>query len=243
MTEEVFKRKPGTDRFMTTSPVTLIFPTLITPKQFQKDGKPTGDPKFSATFLFSPDHPDLAAMKALWVRIIEEKWPGRWAREQGEKKAGSTSGHLKLPFELGNVLADKAKGKGKPKEFYRGKISIASKSDDKHPPGLAGFNAKGEMENYLDDAVKKLNAKKFYAGALVYVQFNFVTYTSPQLEGVTSYINHVLARGDGTPIPEAERSGGPRTSEVFKGYRGHTSTEDPTTGQQFDVDEDDGIPF
>lgn len=249
---EEFKRKPGTERFTTLEPVVMAYPHVIKPKAFKRDGKEQGKPRFTANLLFKPDSEELKAIKALWAKIIEEKWPGRLAKEAKERKAAAAAGlpvpggHLRLPFSVGDKLADENAAEGKPKEFYRGFIMIPVHADEEHPPRLCGF-VNGAMTNYDEEAVK-LYAKQFYHGVEVLTQLNFVAYIgagkgeTKSPDGVTAYLNMVLSTNKGKKLPGGGT--GPNPADVFKGYRGNASTEDPTAGQ-FDTggDEDDGIPF
>jgi hypothetical protein len=68
---------------------------------------------------------------------------------------------------------------------------------------------------------------KFYFGVEVLPQFNFVAYdgVGNNLDGVTAYLNMVFTTNKGKRL-----SGGASAAETFKGYAGHTSTEDPTAG-------------
>ena len=89
------------------------------------------------------------------------------------------------------------------------------------------------MVDYEGPAIA-LNIKKFFFGAEVYAQVNLVAYkgVGANPDGVTAYLNMVVATGKGTRITSAKSA-----SEVFSGYAGRVSDEDPTAGG------DDEIPF
>lgn len=54
--------------------VRIAFPDLFTAKAVTgSDGKP-GKPRFGATLLLPPDHPDLARIKAVMIAVANEKW-------------------------------------------------------------------------------------------------------------------------------------------------------------------------
>lgn len=244
MNENDDKRKPGTSRFVLTEPVVMLMPTVVTPRKFQENGKPKGDPMYTAQFKFNPDGADLKAMKALCAKLANEKWPGRLAAEAAFRKNGTplpaqyldSSGNprlLSFPFKLGDKLADEAKAKKKDREYFRGGVVISAKSDEAHPPKLSGFE-NGKAVSYTDET-KKAAAGKFYNGVEVLAQFNLVAYESPQLHGITVYLNGVFTTNKGTKYA----SGSENPAEVYGEYLGKVSQEDPT-GAQF---VDDEIPF
>ena len=49
--------------YNTTVPAVMAFPALHEAKQYMKDGKPKGSPKYSASFMYAPAHADLPEMK------------------------------------------------------------------------------------------------------------------------------------------------------------------------------------
>lgn len=215
--------KEQTGLFNLTAPVVMVHPNLFEAKAFGSKGKESGTPKFSANFLFDPDSDDLKGMKQVAAKVAKARWPDRKLSE------------LKFPFTNGDLLADKAKNKKPPKdgEFNRGKIVVAARS--KFEPRLAGIE-NGKVVDYEGDA--RLKAKpKFFFGAEVLAQFNFVAYdgVGANPDGVTAYMNMVFTTGKGTKI-----AGGASAAEVFKGYVGHSTTEDPTGGADLS---DDEIPF
>jgi ssDNA-binding protein len=219
MSEADEKRKPGTARYTLTEPVVMAFPHLITSRQFSKGGKASGEPKFSANFVFAPDSADLKAIKALTAKIAREVWPGIDLKTNFGK-----------PWSDGTALADQAKkDKKAEKEFYRGNIVLAAHTGEKYPPKLSSFE-NGTVVDYEGDA-RKAAAGKFYAGVEVLAQFNLSVWDSPKGKGVTAYLNMVFSTGKGT-----RHQTGQSAAEVFKGYVGTVSNEDPTAGQ-FTADE------
>lgn len=245
MTEETFTRKPGTERFTTLEPVPMAYPHVVVPHVFKRAGKPTGDPFYSGDFCFKPDSEELKQIKAIWQRLCEESFPGRLAREAGERKAAKAAGlpaptnHLRFPIQDGTALANE----DKKKEFLRGFAVISAKAYGDRAPRLSGF-ANGAMVNYDDDA-KKAHEKEFYAGVEVLVQFYFKTYEgtgkgeNKGRDGIAARLNMVFTTNKGKKFPTGS---GPNPAEVFKGYQGKPSPEDPTAGQ-FDDNGDDDIPF
>ncbi len=212
-----------------TTPVVMSYPQLLEAKPFMRKGKPVGDPKFNATFQFLLDSADLKAMKALCARVAKEKWPGRDLKT------------LAFPFQNGDNIADTAKAttdkKGNPKpskdrEFYRGHVVL--KASSKYEPRLSGVE-NGIAVDY-EGASLKAAAGKFYPGVQVLAQFNFVPYEGidEKPDGVTAYLNMVFTTNKGVRMRSGQSA-----AEVFKGYVGSVSAEDPTGGAQ----EDDEIPF
>lgn len=204
--------------FNLTSPAILFFPHLLEAKPFMKNGKPQGEPKYSSTLIFNADHPDLAAMKELASKLARQRWPDKPFSE------------LAFPFSSGEKAADKRKLKGKEDgENLRGKVLI--KSSSKYEPRLSYLEG-GKIVDLETDTAKQMAKGKFYPGVEVLAQLNFVPY-DPIGEnakgGVTAYLNMILSTGKGKRL-----SGGATASEVFKGYVGSVSAEDPTGGNNLD---------
>jgi hypothetical protein len=203
-----------------TAPATGTFPNLIVPKPVKLNGKETGDPKYSLNIEMAPDHPDLPIMKAKAVAVARAKWPG------------IDLASIDFPFTDGNKLADKAKAKGKDREFSRGKAVLTSRSQ--FPAKLTAV-VNGQPVDYSEDAL--VNARPyFYNGVDVLARVKFQAYDAVGngRPGVTAYLDTVVSLNRGKKL-----SGGQTGSETFKGYIGLMSKEDPTAGQALD----DEIPF
>lgn len=204
-----------------TSPVPLLFPNLLVPKAFMKNGKAQGEPKYSGTLEFEVGHPDLEGMKALAGKLAKGRWPDKPFSE------------LAFPFSSGDKAADKRKAAGKDGEHSRGKVLL--KSSSKYEPRLSVI-VDGKIIDIDSEMLKQAHKGKFYNGVEVLAQLNFVTYDAigeNAKGGVTAYLNIVMSTGKGKRL-----SGGATAAEVFKGYAGAVSTEDPTGGVA-----DDQIPF
>lgn len=205
-------------------PVMTSFPQLFEAKAVMRKGKPTGEPKFSANFEFHPvnDKAELDALKAKAAAVAKAKWPGRDLKE------------LAFPFTSGDKLADKAKAKGKDREWSRGLVVLTSRS--KFQPQLSIFE-NGKIIDLDSDVLLAAHKSKFYNGVQTLAQVNFVAYDAVDDDGkagVTAYLNKVLSINKG-----AKLSGGASAAETFKGYVGLASDEDPTAGASLD----DEIPF
>ena len=214
-------------RFALTVPVLMSFPTLFEPKRFKRNGKESGEPKYSANLNFEKDNPDLAAIRPIVGQIAKAKWPGR------DFKTEIAGGLFKLPFTKGDKLADDRKAKNPDKddgEFQRDKVVIIARS--KYQPSLSVVDG-GRIIDLEEEALIAKYRDKFFFGALVLAEFNFVAYEGGNgPDGVTGYLNKILATGKGTKL-----SSGSSGADVFRGYVGSVSAEDPT-------DElDDEIPF
>jgi hypothetical protein len=219
------------DSFTTTVPVLLSHPHLFQAVKFKdpRTGKESGEPKFSANFVFEADSADLKALKAQAAAVAKAKWPGRDLKT------------LVFPFKDGSKLADarktacEKKGREPDGEFQRGKVILVTRS--KYPPRLS-FVENGriiDVDDPLDtndpQVVKAKN--KLFFGALVLAQFRFVTHeVGSNTPGVNCYPQMICATGKGERL--ASRASG---SETFKGYVGQVSAEDPTGYP------DDDIPF
>ncbi len=211
--------------FNLTQPVVMSFPQLFEPKAFKKNGRETGESKYSANFLFNPDSEDLRAMKILAAKIARAKWPDKQFSE------------LAFPFISGDKLAEESKNKGKNSDYTRGKIIVTGRS--KFEPKLAHIENNKMID--LETEIQKTAAKnKFYPGVEVLAQLNLVSYDPVGRDGkggVTAYLNMVLSTNKGVRI-----AGGQTASEAFKGYAGSVSAEDPTA-PGMGIDMSDHIPF
>ena len=219
------------DLYTLTEPVLLSHPTLFEAKKFKdpKTGKESGEPKFSANFVFDADSADLKALKKMAAAVAQAKWPGRDVKT------------LVFPFKDGTKLADERKAKVEKAnktadgEFQRGKVVLVTRS--KFPARLS-FIDNGRIVD-VDDPLDASEAKVIKAksmlffGAMVLGQFRFVTHeVGSNTPGVNCYPQMILATGKGTRLTTAKSA-----SETFKGYVGSVSSEDPTSGL------DDEIPF
>lgn len=213
--------------FNLTAPVVMSHPNLFEARAFGKKGKENGEPKYSANYVFDPDHPDLKPMKELAAKIAKARWPGREFNT------------LKFPFSAGTKLADKRKEKsGKDDgDFQRGKVVIAARS--KYQPKLSGIE-NGKVVDYEGDAIIK-NKGKFYFGVETLAQFNFQPYdgVGSNPDGITVYLNMVFTTNKGKKLS----TGGQSASEVFKGYAGKATTEDPGAVDDGMGSMDDDISF
>lgn len=230
--------------FQVTKPVTGTFFNIVEAKSVTRNGKPTGDPKFSANAEFEPDHPGLAALKAKLMEVAKAKWPNRnFAAEARTsitiKNDDGTEEIIKriptfvFPITSGTKLADDAKAKGKDREFSRGKAVVTSRS--KYRPNLAVLVG-GKLIDLDSDEAVKANARAFYSGVQCLFEFNVVAYEGvgeTGADGVTAYLNKIVSLNSGTKVA----GGGQSAAEVFKSYVGSNSDVDPTAGL------DDEIPF
>lgn len=205
----------------TTHPVTMFFPNLDKPRAFKgKNGKDNGEPKYSANFGMAADHPDLLPMKRVALAVAKAQWPGRDIKT------------LAFPFLNGSDRADKAKARGKNSEHERNLVVMPARS--KFEPRLSAI-VNRQIVEYDDEAARAKAKDKFFNGAEVLVQVNFVAYegVGQNPDGVTAYLNQVLATGKGKRI-----AGSQGVSETFRSYAGAMSAEDPTRAAT-----DDEIPF
>lgn len=205
-----------------TVPVIMTFPNLLTAKAVTRNGKATGEAKYSANFLFKPDSPDLNAIKALAAKLAKAKWPGKPLSE------------LTTPWRDGDKLAEKRKAKkGKDDAaFNRGKIVLIART--KYQPRLSILGASAPIDLDTPELLK-LHGGKFYSGVEVLAEVNLVPYDAVEDDGkpgVTAYLQAVLSLNKGDKLT----GGGRSAAETFKGYVGHASSEDPTQNETLPKD-------
>ena len=213
-------------RFAFTTETPMVWANLHELKAYSPKGKPLGEPKYNATFVFSADHPDLTPLKGRAMQIARAKWPNRdiGAEFKAEK--------FHLPFASGNKMNAEAITAGKRERPWLKDICLV-RASTKNAVQLCGIeNGKYVIYEGAGFAASK---PKFYSGVLVLAQINLVAYdgVGQKPGGVTAYLQMVLTTGKG------ERIGGGDPAEVFKGYIGRVSTENPNAGQELD----DEIPF
>jgi len=81
-----------------TTPVVMHYANVITPSQFQENGKPKGDPEFNLQAVFDPTHPDANDLKAKLREAMALEWPARNIEEALKEKS------LKYPIQTGESL-------------------------------------------------------------------------------------------------------------------------------------------
>lgn len=210
--------------FVLTRPARLTFPKgLMEARQFE--GK--GDFKYQSRIFLDADHPDLPGVKETIKRVANEARPG------------IDINAFNKPLKNGDKEADKVKAKKGAKyknegEYQRGKVVIGSRS--KFEPNLSVLLPNKQIVKLTTAELKSQYRDKFYFGANVIVEFNFVWYKEIKegdKPGVTAYIQKVMA------VEGGERIGGGRSEEdAFSGYLGHVSSASPLGETS-----DDDIPF
>lgn len=231
--------------FLISTPTISTFPNLLEAKAVQRNGKSTGEPKFSLNFEWDPaveaEAAIITAVKAKALEVAKAKWPGREFGKEASKTYKDENGVLQkklptfvFPWSNGSELADNAKAKSPPRdrEFSRGKFVLTARS--KFQPRLSAVVG-GRIVDF-DETSAKANKQYFYNGVKVFAQVNFQAYDGvgdTGADGVTAYLNVVTSLNQGTKLS----GGGKPASEVFAGYLGNISNVDPTGGL------DDEIPF
>lgn len=189
-------------------PVRMVFANLFEAKRVKINGKETGEPKFSATFLIPPDHPDFTVLVEKAKAVAAAKWPGRSYKE------------LKRPFTDGDQMAAKATAKKKDGSFYTGQVVL--KASSQFPPTL--------VDASRNPVAETVNRKLFYSGAFVQAEVNFVAYdgVGNNPDGITAYLNAVAFVRDG------ERIAGRDATKSFKFVQGAKTADNPAAGTEDD---------
>jgi hypothetical protein len=222
--------------FNFTQPIRAVWINVIKPRAYMENGKEKGEPKYDSNFIWLPDHPDFATLKARAVAVAKAKWPGR------DIAADYKAGEIKMPWSAGEKLIDrKTKKLAKVGKTYDGKQDFLKgnfilKASSKYQPRLS-IIANGKVLDLNEDTAKA-HGSKFYSGVECLAQINLVAYDGKKeddKDGVTAYLNMLLSLNKG------EKIGGsaPSAAEVFSGYVGTVTDLDPTAGAALD----DEIPF
>jgi hypothetical protein len=182
--------------------------SLITPRRFERNGKPEGEPKYGVRIGLLPDSDDFRRCVAAAKDAAETDLPGRPLKG------------LTTPWVKGDAMADEAEAKGKNRDAYRGRMWIAAKTGVKYPPKLSAL-INGKIVEFSEDEAKA-NAGKFYNGTEALVSIRMKGYEGFG-GGVTAYLGSVLS------LVRGERIGGGRSAvETFKDVVGKYSNVDPT---------------
>ena len=217
--------------FTFTAPVVMLYPTLKEPKAFKgMDGKEQGEKKYSARFVIPKEHPDFKSFKDAVIKTAANLFVGQdlktlgitWPWVDGTKmledvKAGAVKKGKKAPDNL---------------DFIAG--TLVFRGSSKNEPRLSGIENGGVVDHMAERRIAELD-KKFYFGAEVYPSVAIVANegNSAIRPSVTCYLNNILGTGKGKRLGGGPRSG----TDVFSGYQGKVSGENPTAGL------DDEIPF
>lgn len=213
-------------RYTFSTETRMVFQNLAEPRAVGKKGKAKGEPKYSGTFIFTPDNADLKAIKELAAKVAKARWPGR---PLSELKFPFTTGEKKIERE--KKAAEREGRKPRDQKFFEGMIVLDARS--KYQPQCAAVVA-GKVVQLEGAAVKQ----KFYNGCYAVPKINLVPYEGQaedgvgNPDGVTAYLDAVLFAKDGPKI------GGGNAAETFKAYAGSMTAADP--GSDTDGDE---IPF
>ena len=217
--------------FATTHPVLLAYTkSLFHPRAFRN--QPADTAKYDSGILLRPDHPDMPALRQLFVEVATQRWPGR---------ALNT---LAFPLKVGDQVADNAKAKAKDAEYARGYFVIQARS--KFPPRLSAV-VNGQLIVFEDDAQRASAAPYFYDGVQAYVQINFFTYdgVGANPDGVSAGLNVINSLNQGDRLKLGSVTSNP--TEIFSGLAGHISMVDPTKRGDGGVPApgapDSGLPF
>lgn len=198
-------------------PITLLHPSLITPRKFKKNGKEIGEPKYWANFLMPLDSDNAKELKAEAISVAQEEWPGVDLKT------------LNFPFENGDKKAKKSAENGKSGKFYEGNMFLKTSSNEDKAPTLVVAEANGARD------ATDMDSKNFYGGALVANEIVLQAYdafSDDGKAGVTAYINVVCFRDDGPKL------GGKDHSATFANVRGKEVDTNPLGDTAFDDDLD-----
>lgn len=146
--------------------VRLAFPTLFEAKSVNGEG----DPAYSASFLFPPDHPAAKVMRDAIETVGAEKWEKKWAGVKKELDAKDKTclhdGDTKEQYDgFGGNLYVSARNKSRPTVIDRDKQPLTR--GDGRPYGGCYVNASIEVWAQDNAYGKRINASlrgvQFYA--------------------------------------------------------------------------------
>jgi len=194
--------------------------SLLRASKVKRNGKEVGEARYNAQ-LIVVDEAEIKAIKTKAAAVARAKWPTL-------TKEGFMA--LNLPWDNGDELVEKGRVKGKDWSYYAKSLVLGAKS--KFEPRLFVFQGPGKFVQVEGAAAEK----KFYPGAWVLADVNFVAYdpVNDGKPGITAYLDQVTWVQDGQRL----MGGGRSPQEAFANYKGSVSKEDPTK-----VLDDAEIPF
>lgn len=207
----------------------MVFSNVLTPRAYEEKGKPKGEPRYDLTVIVAPDDPDLTRLKAEVIGELKKLYPGKVIvprrLTQEELDRGDTV-EVNVPWKDGTKEADKRKADGKDGEVFRGMVAI--KMNSKFAPVLAAIE-NGKVVSYTDDATRPALKRIFYAGSYVvpYVKLHSYTAKDQKPGGVGLWPESICFAKHGEKLGGQ----GANPAEVFKGYAGNITTENPVAGE------------
>jgi Protein of unknown function (DUF2815) len=193
---------------------TLNFPFLFTPRAYTHNGKAVGKVRYDASFELDANNPDIEAMKVKALAAARTEFPNLDIVKEYRE------GRFQMPWSAGDKLADKAQEAGKKREYSRGRIVLIARSD--FPPALSVIE-NGRKVDYFGPARPNAEAA-FYPGVKVWFGVTFTGYAVDGKRGVAAYLDWIISSKTGTRLAGGSRS----EAEVYGGYAGVLSSEDPT---------------
>lgn len=211
------------------TPVILALPTLVTPRAYMENGvvKEGSFPRFNATFLIKPGHPDLDKIWSTLLAVIQANYPAVTPENLYEYvKADMFS----CPFFTGDFYADegiKEKRSAK-REAFRGYYMLRASAGQDKPPGLS-LEQNGVTNDLALDQRKQHEDQWFFPGAEVYGKIGFGPLKSKA--GVACYLNVVVSYGSGTKNDSFGAGEGMASGAALKAsVAGTVSPYNPVTG-------------
>lgn len=204
--------------FVIDEPTLTSFPNIHEPRAVKRNGKDTGKKKYSLSYEFTPDSKVLAALKSKMVQVAKAANPNIDVKT------------LRLPITSGDKLAEKAEANGKKREWSKGKVVLTARSE--FQPGVSHVVG-GSLIDVDGENAAQIK-KSFYTGVLALGEINLVYYAPIEdgdRPGITAYINKVCSLNKGERL-----TGGRSAAETFKGYIGTSTDEDPTLGDDDEIE-------
>jgi hypothetical protein len=215
----------------------MSFPNLEKPRQFERNGKPQGEPKYSVEMIFAAE--DMGKFKTLnasdelvdvdIVKVCKElaakKWPGRELTELFPKKSNGTTN---WPVRKGDTLIAlrEAQGKGRNLDHYAGMFVINATGSAKYPPQLRCRRDGQVITLDRDNPEDVKTIKKLFGngGNYASAEVSLVAQEVDDKYYVSFYLNKLMFKKEG------KRLGGESLMDRFGGLDGGESDFDPTSG-------------
>jgi hypothetical protein len=166
--------------------VRIVFPKLLKGQEEAFEGK--GDPYYSASFIVSPDDPQIAGLKTAIRDAAVAKH-----KEKADDVLKVYQMKDKLPIHDGALKSGKPYG-----EAYKGKLYVSARNNAKTNPPVAVFdNVQDAATGHARAITESTDARFPYSGSYVNVFLNFFAYSAGGGEGVGASIAGVQFHADG----------------------------------------------
>lgn len=216
------------ERYTFTTPALLAFPNLFEARAYEGAGGGDGTLRYDTKVLMRPDHPDVAGINAVLVRLKEKHFSHLQVSQ------------MHFCLQSGDKMANDGQQQVPPQnlEIYRGWIVLTARTKFLDKQAL-GVILNGKITDVPPAPESAAFERYFYGGAGAMLEIELVPYPGNRLipSGISCWPKSVLALNNPEkypPMPEFAAGGRTRASSTWGDkiaqHVGHVSQVDPTAG-------------